>query len=596
MALERLRVAEDPWYAIEKGYVYTEDEKRGGLVAPMPALPYLKILTRLWQLFPIGMLLKSRQLMASWLWCWLQLHQALYQRGSLAILQGKRHEDVKAVGTKSLMGRVLFMFENLPFFLRPEKVEVQTQKEDLTRIQGRSRQTLTTLVVPMGGVMIAAPQGPNIIRSRTASSVQMDELPHMPDGKAGWTAAMPTVIGAPPLELPERLPWMDDWDRFVTERGCPDLKADHKKWPGTRMWGVGTPNGPEWVWNKVGVDGWHEWKELTGFKHTDGDPVEGLRYILKPLEYEGFKLKPMLCIRLHYTAELNLQAWAIRRASRAAYDDEADYERENEISCRIAAGSPVFSRKEFGQRHLLRWTPNPRRPTSISFDTGYQGQSVAFWQHSMVHVGQGKYWLRCHCFAHFLHKGVSLDDVLEEVKELMYSWNLDWQNAHYYTDYNTLNTRHGGLGLGDLEIFRAHRIEPRARKVGPFQKSQTINLVRRLLKTWSDGKPGLTVDPDRAPLVVQMFDGGWRYKEPKAGVGPIEEPLKDGTYDHVGDCVSYLIWNIHRTIWSADPNIEPDLPSREEVDWVRERAILQHRNRREPPGDTMGPARLIRED
>lgn len=587
---ERALVAADPWYAIEQGYVFTEDEKRLK-VAPMPAYRYLYILTRIWQIFPIGLVLKARQMIFSWLWCWLQLHEALYKPASLSILQGKRLDDVKAIGSKSLMGRVLFMYSHLPFFLRPPMtVGTETLQGDNLKMPGQGgKQTLTTLVVPDGGVMIAAPQGPNIIRSKTGSSVQMDELPMHPEGRQAWSAAIPTVIGAEPQVIEPPL-WLAKWNAEF-----PELAGDANRWNMAKLWGVGTPNGPEWVWTKMGIERWREWPELTGWKYDDGGQVEGLRYKLIRQVYKDYEAPPILALRCHYTADYHPELWAIRRASKGAYDTIAAYERENEISCRVAEGSPVFRQEEFDVRHIRRWEIDPRRPTSLSLDTGYQGQSICFWQHSIVPVRGGLYWLRCHLFAHFLRKGWSLDDVLLLAKEWLQSWGIDHRRCRWMTDFNTLNTRHGGTGVSDMYIFRQHGIHPLARKVGPFQKDQCITLTRKLMKTWPDGRPGLELDPARAPLVQQMFDGGWRYEEPTAGRGPIEAPHKDGTYDHVGDSVVYMAWNLYREIWNAEPIIEMDLPKPGQVDWVKDRARRMMTRRVDRPTGEVGPGALWRE-
>jgi hypothetical protein len=505
LALEAKRVAAHPWYAIEKGYVLTEDEKRGGVCRPMPALPYLKILCELFMKYPIGMMLKSRQMMASWLFCWIILWTAKFHPGSLSMMQGKRLDDVKAIGTKSLMGRLMFIHRNLPDFLKsPEELEAQKaskheKKHDVTKKGG---ETLTSLVIPGGGVAVAAPQGPDVIRSKTATTVCMDELPHHPEGVEAWTAALPTVDGA------------------------------DQKYSKARLWGVGTPNGRDPLcFGMADWEKWRDWEEQTGFTYEDGSPVEGLRVYLKEREYEGFKLPPICCVRLHYTAEYDPEAWARRRATRSAYPSEGAYEREHEISFRSVAGMAVYG-DALHAGHLVRWTPDPLRPVIVSMDLGYQGTSACFFQERIVRVFR-HYFRRQYLFYNKLWKEETLGPVIAEIKTLLARQGLDWKLARWIADYNSLNTHHGGAGVTDWQIFDHHGIKPEARKVGPQQVDQGINLVRRALKTLPDGLPQLCIDPDTASMVVQMFDGGYRYAEPATGKGYVETPLKDGIYDHM---------------------------------------------------------------
>ena len=535
VAIESQKCAEHPFYAIERGYVLTEDEKRGGETRPMPALPYLRIMTDLFMKYPIGIIFKSRQMMASWLFCWIVLWTAKFKPGSLSIMQGKRLDDVKAVGTKSLMGRMLFIHNHLPAFLRSAGEALEQEKKT------KEARTLTSLVIPGGGVVVASPQGPDVIRSKTATTVVMDELPHHPEGLEAWTAALPTVDGA---------------DQSYSQ---------------ARLWGIGTPNGRDPLcfemapWEK-----WREWDEKTGYEYVDGaGEVQGLRVYLKHREYEGYTLPPICCVRLHYTAEYDPAAWARRRATRAAYPSEGAYEREHEISFKTVAGMAVFGESEFTSSHLEKWEPDVTRPLVISMDLGYQGTSAAFWQESTVRLA-GRYWKRHHLWFHKLWRQTTLQDVLFEIKGILVRQGFNWQSARWIADYNSLNTHHGGAGITDFEIYYQHNIVPEARRVGPHQVDQGINLIRRALKPLPDGRPGLLVDPDGAPLVVQMFDGGYRYDDPADGKGYTETPLKDGTYDHIADSVRYRFWADPGAIFDASDDVSADQPMPGQTSYVRQ--------------------------
>ena len=566
---EKRRVAEDPYYAIKKGYVFTEDEKRGGEKRPMPDTLYLYILTRLWQLYSIGMIRKVRQMILSWLECWLSLHETIFSPGSLNILQGKRLDDIKAIGTKSLMGRCLFINRNLPDWLRPD-VELEATDD--------GKRTLTSMVVPGGGVLIAAPQGPDIVRSKTATSLCMDELAFHPDGPAAWQAALPTVNDAEPIIYPKNPDWLLEWNERFPAFAHDWTKGRFR----ARLWGVTTPNGHERLVDPmVKWSGRRHWPELTGHKYESGLPVDGLRVELKEQRYEGFTLPPICCVSLHYTAELAPERWERRRASRAAYDSDAAYEQENELSSRSAAGQPVFRPQEFTSLHMKKYQPVTYRPTVISIDAGYQGQSVCFWQESMVKVGSGIF-RRGHLFYHFLWKARTLDEVIWEIKQQLAARGIDWRRVKYVCDWNTLNTHHGGVGISDMQVFHQNGIYPVARRVGANQKNQAINLARRGLKMWPDGRPGTEIDPDGAPLVVEMLDGSWRYSEPAPGKGLVEIPLKDGTYDHVGDSFVYRFWCLEGEIWGGAENLlipQDEAPEEGQTSKIKE-WFLKNRQRK----------------
>jgi hypothetical protein len=561
MELEMRRVAAHPYYAIKRGYVFTEDEKRGGDKRPMPDLPYLEILCDLFMKYPLGIMLKSRQMMASWLFCWIILWTAKYKSGSLSLMQGKRLDDVKAIGTKSLMGRLMFLYRNLPEFLKTpdERAAVSaTRREKKQNAALKASETLTSLVIPGGGVCIAAPQGPDIIRSKTATTVCMDELPHHPEGPEAWTAALPTVDGA---------------DQRYSE---------------ARLWGVGTPNGRDPLCYEMAPwEKWRSWKELTGFRYDDGSPVEGLRVYLKQRVYEGFKLSPICCVRLHYTAEYDPEMWARRRATREAYPTPGAYERENEISFRSVAGMAVYGEESFGAAHSGAWEPDPNRPVVVSMDLGHQGTAACIWQMESVPVRDIVLY-RHRLFWSKLWKACYLEDVLNELKGLLGKWSFDWSTARWITDWNSLNTHHGGAGITDFQIFQRAGIYPEARPVGPHQVNQGIELVRRALKKLPDGLPGLIVDPNAAADVMEMFDGGYRYEEPTPGKSYTETPLKDGVYDHLADAVRYRFWADPYSIFENEEPLPADEPRHGTTRYVK-RYLKKRTSRDNEPVDGIGP-------
>ena len=225
-----------PLWALKEGYILTQDEHAdsGEDVRPFPCKDYIETILRIVMSSPIGMIMKSRQLMMSWLFCYLLLWDAITRPGRLCVAQGKREEDVSAKGTKALMGRIRFMRRNLPEHLQPQVIE----------------EAKTTEVYANGSTILAIPQGEDIIRSLTASFVFMDELSRHPEGEKAWTAALPTIRG------------------------------------GGRLWGVSTPNGREFCYDQADErlpwDRWEGWpsvsKGLYGYRNTKGMQLIALHY------------------------------------------------------------------------------------------------------------------------------------------------------------------------------------------------------------------------------------------------------------------------------------------------------------------------------
>src|SRR2546422_7478915 len=103
--LDIMNFRKDPWWAIQQGYVITEDEhaKEGQAAArPLPPHEFLHSLTKVVMSSPIGLVMKSRQMMLSWLFCWILLWDAIARPGRLEVAQGKREEDISAKGNKAI--------------------------------------------------------------------------------------------------------------------------------------------------------------------------------------------------------------------------------------------------------------------------------------------------------------------------------------------------------------------------------------------------------------------------------------------------------------------------------------------------------------
>src|SRR5215472_17783153 len=109
---QRRRYARDPEYWLFSRQVYTQDEHDETVAAkPFPDKPYIRWMVRQWLETKRNLWPKSRQMMASWIFCALYLHDTQFksQCGGrrLNFIQSKKQEDSDA-----LLRRCYFIYEH----------------------------------------------------------------------------------------------------------------------------------------------------------------------------------------------------------------------------------------------------------------------------------------------------------------------------------------------------------------------------------------------------------------------------------------------------------------------------------------------------
>ncbi len=181
----------DPMYFL-RWFVWTLDQH--DKEQPIQRFPWqkrhLQILVKLWQDNPLLSIVKSRQIIATWLFSILSLWDALHP-GRLIMLQGKRLED--AIGSEITgdgpLGRAKFVYGHIPGrrFLCPKNAGGQEIGE--IGISGR-------LEFPsINSGLWAIPQGGNIIRQRTASGIFSDEAAFQEECSDAYVAARLCIRG-----------------------------------------------------------------------------------------------------------------------------------------------------------------------------------------------------------------------------------------------------------------------------------------------------------------------------------------------------------------------------------------------------------------
>lgn len=508
---ERDLFCADPWYAIEHGLVFTEDEHAHGdenACKPFPPKEYLRAITRLYQQSNVGLVMKARQLMMSWVFCWFLLHEAIARDGRLCVAQGKREEDVLAKGTKALMGRIRYMRRRLPKHLQPLVVE----------------ESKSTEVYANGSTILAIPQGEDIIRSLTASAVFMDELARHPAGELAWTAALPTIRG------------------------------------GGKLWGVTTPNGREFCYQQADErlpwDKWEQWPQV----------MEGV--------YGYQNTKGMFLVALHYTADEDKRSSAYQIEARRGYTNVNFYKQENELDFSMQPGEGVFAKEFMEGLHVLdrNYRVNPFMPLYRGWDFGYNGQAVSFFQQN--HRGQIVWFdqvffkrlalpLVCQEVIRrtLFHLNKTPDSKDVKTMTTMPLRDLEGREidgarlATMTTQVAPIQAfdfgdpsgeQHNTHGETDRLTLMTFGFQLRT-KPTTGRKMDLVENIRALLLPRSDGTPGMLISPGPSAemrYVKEGFLGGYHYPEVTLGRADKMLPQKDGFYDHIFDSAQYAIDHI----------------------------------------------------
>lgn len=176
-----------PWFFLTE-YAYTVDEHDAiHPIKRFPDHPYLKTVTDMWAENKLLVIAKSRQLMITWLMAGLHLWLALHT-GKLIFFQSKKEEDADAI-----LKRAKVIYANLP-----RRLKWGTAHKDIIDMSQDPpiRDIYCHLEFPwLNSEIMAVPQGPAVLRSRTASAIFSDEMAFQEQAKEAFTASKPTIDG-----------------------------------------------------------------------------------------------------------------------------------------------------------------------------------------------------------------------------------------------------------------------------------------------------------------------------------------------------------------------------------------------------------------
>jgi hypothetical protein len=331
---------------------------------------------------------------------------------------------------------------------------------------------------------------------------------------------------------------------FMDELGC------------GKVWGISTPNGHDWIYQQhdenLKWDDWRTWPKVPGVE-------QGMHAYRKE--------NGTVLLALHYSADPEKNTPEARKEAQVGYTSHRMYLRENELDFTTMAGKGVWSNEFSKDFHVIsRYVPDPRSAIYRGWDTGYNGQAVCFAQYNTI----GQLVL----FDQVIEKYVALQEIARHVTQLTTFWQhqgalaaadtigMDGRISRVYPmcfDYGDPATHQknskGETDVATLSNFGFQLLT----KVSKNRKFDLMEQPRKLLLPRSDGKPALVIAKNTPNMdhVVQMFAGGYAYKEIKPSQNEQLEPHKDGWYDHIADSIQYLVDNISPIDYGS-PSDEPD--------------------------------------
>lgn len=172
-ALDKMRWMQDQ--------VRTRDEHdMDSPVKPIPILPYVKPLFDTFDQEQITLLVKSRQMMASWLACAYALHTMLFTPHRLVMLISEKFDKSAA-----LVERMRFIYQKMDPWLI-SMCPTDRQMRDMP---------IGTLSLANGSRAIGVPEGPDQVRMYTSSLIIIDEADFHQMFEKTYEACAPSIFG-----------------------------------------------------------------------------------------------------------------------------------------------------------------------------------------------------------------------------------------------------------------------------------------------------------------------------------------------------------------------------------------------------------------
>lgn len=258
-------------------------------------------------------------------------------------------------------------------------------------------------------------------------------------------------------------------------------------------------------------------------------------------------------VRVHYTADPDKdnEAW-MKRAHEGV--SEQTWNREYEISYDTFEGKPVY--QDFKEHHIGESKYRPGINVYRGWDFGYHHPACLFAFFDNID--------RLCVVKEVLGHDEGIRDFISRVLRLSQQWFPDCYAGKRFLDTcdpagqqplsgESIRFKEGKqVATTSVDILNDMGVFPTSKGT---EVIEGLEIIRQRLQMRNDGQYGIVVSHE-CPVLIDGFKGGYRYQEPKAGVTEKEEPLKDGYYDHLHDCLRYIVVNYLNVAPSAKVHIE----------------------------------------
>lgn len=292
-----------------------------------PQYEYLERMVDIWEESDLLLVVKSRQMMASWLYVALNLWDAMHHQGRTIFFVSKKEQDAGFDSQLSLLSRALFMLERLPESMRPKyKKGLQPPKLEFPELHSS---------------IMAMSQDSEGLRQYTASRILSDEMAFQERAEKAYIAMKPTLDG------------------------------------GGALCGISTPNGRNNLFYYLANDIVKGQKEKTTLITAENDPRARIESISKGVglrkNRNGYSV-----INLHWSASPKKDDnW--KAESQKSYVSLDAWNQEQELDFNKTEGQRVFPGFRI-DAHVKQIKANPYRTIWRGWDFGYNHPACVWLQ------------------------------------------------------------------------------------------------------------------------------------------------------------------------------------------------------------------------
>jgi hypothetical protein len=327
-------------------------------VKNFPQWTFMEKMIDEWLANPLVLVVKSRQMMASWLFVALHTWDAIFHKGRSIFFVSKKEEDAGFGNQLSLLSRSLFIIENLPAKLQPKF--------------HKSKRPPAIEFPNLYSSIMACSQEAEALRQYTASRILSDEMAFQEQAETAYTAMKPTIDGGGNLTGISTPNGRRNLFYYLSN----DVKSDEKV-------------------KKIDEDGQAPGQLLRNEELTKGLTVRKNR--------NGFTV-----MSLHYSAcPRKNEEW--QKQAKKSYVSEDSWQQEQELNFSKVEGSRVYPGFKVSV-HVKKQTFNPYLDVWRCWDFGY-GHPACVW----MQIDKDD---RVHVLRELLGEEITIKDFGREVQRI----------------------------------------------------------------------------------------------------------------------------------------------------------------------------------